>query len=165
MPELNARREAFCRALIKGMSAAQAWAKAGYDARGRSAEANASRLLTNAAVQARLNELRTQAGEKAVAEASEAWIVEQAVLLYKRCMQQVAVLDADGNETGEYRFEPGPAVRALDLLARRLGLYAERHEVDQTIKIIAGQPLTEEEWEKKHRPQLPAPGAGNGKAH
>ena len=42
---LNARQEAFARGLAEGMSQRQAYAAAGYDCKGRTADDNASRLL------------------------------------------------------------------------------------------------------------------------
>jgi hypothetical protein len=63
MPVLdNARHERFAQALAKGMSATDAYTKAGYSG-DRTA---ASRLSTNVNVQARLLELKTKSAEKTV---------------------------------------------------------------------------------------------------
>ena len=58
--KLNARQEAFCRGLAEGKSQQQAYIDAGYDGdiRERTAEASASRLLSNAKVAARVRNCR-----------------------------------------------------------------------------------------------------------
>src|SRR6476659_4082233 len=66
---LTARQEAFCRGLAKGLPASRAYVEAGYDARNNAAEANASRLLRNAKVAARLADLQRQAAHKAAVTA------------------------------------------------------------------------------------------------
>jgi phage terminase small subunit len=55
---LNARQEAFARGLAEGMSQRQAYMAAGYGCKGTTADENASRLLGNAKVAARVSELR-----------------------------------------------------------------------------------------------------------
>jgi len=63
MPTLkNIKHENFCQQLVRGLAlgwtAGAAYSRAGYRAEGRAAEVNASRLLKNAAVRARLTELQ-----------------------------------------------------------------------------------------------------------
>ena len=61
MPVLkNARHEKFAQNLAKGMSATEAYEKAGY----KLSEAHASRLAGNGKVQARIAELQNRAAEK-----------------------------------------------------------------------------------------------------
>jgi phage terminase small subunit len=68
---LNARQEAFCQNLAKGMSQEAAYEAAGYTARGDSAKVNASRLLlTNADVASRVRELQEASAEEAVVDAA-----------------------------------------------------------------------------------------------
>jgi hypothetical protein len=65
--KLNARQERFVQNLVaKGMNAAAAYGAAGYSAkRAGAVRANASRLLTNANVKARVAEMQRQAAQKA----------------------------------------------------------------------------------------------------
>ena len=65
----NSRHEAFVRALLEGKSARAAYIAAGYKAAG--AEANASRLIRNHKVAARITELKAKAAEGAVATARQ----------------------------------------------------------------------------------------------
>jgi hypothetical protein len=70
MPPLrNAKHETFCRSLVKnarnGMNQRAAYIAAGYAARGDSADACASRLLSSAKVRHRMHELVTPPTQKA----------------------------------------------------------------------------------------------------
>jgi phage terminase small subunit len=65
----NSRHEAFARAILQGKSGREAYIAAGYKAAG--AEANASRLIRNDKVSARIAELKGKAAEGAVATARQ----------------------------------------------------------------------------------------------
>lgn len=67
MPVLpDPQHEAFAQNLAKGMAQYDAYMAAGYKAKGNAAKVNASRLLTNANVRARVTELTEKAAEKVV---------------------------------------------------------------------------------------------------
>jgi phage terminase small subunit len=71
MPILrNNRHEAFARAIVEGSSGRAAYCAAGYRAKGVVADANASRLLTNAKVSARIAELKGLAAQASTVEAT-----------------------------------------------------------------------------------------------
>jgi phage terminase small subunit len=65
-PLKNARHERFAQELAKGKSQSEAYKSAGYSADGNSAEVNAARLLRNAKVSARVEELKGKAAERTV---------------------------------------------------------------------------------------------------
>ncbi|MGO4738631.1 terminase small subunit [Bosea sp. 2KB_26] len=66
MPVLtNARHEAFAQAIVKGAPASVAYKASGYGASGNSAEAAASRLLSDVKVAKRIAELQSKAARKA----------------------------------------------------------------------------------------------------
>lgn len=70
MPSLeNARHEAFARGIVEGKAAGAAYVAAGYKPAG--AEANASRLIRNDKVAARIAELKAEAAKGAVATAQQ----------------------------------------------------------------------------------------------
>ena len=72
MPALkNARHEAFCLALLEGKTQADAYIAAGYKANDAAARANGSKLLTNANIASRIEELKDKAAEGAVMSARE----------------------------------------------------------------------------------------------
>ena len=66
----NSRHEAFARAIVAGNSGRAAYVAAGYRAQGAVADANASRLLGNAKVSARIAELKGIAAQASTVEAT-----------------------------------------------------------------------------------------------
>ena len=89
----NSRHEAFVRALLEGKSARAAYIAAGYKAAG--AEANASRLIRNDKVAARLAELKGKAAEGAVATRRE--VLEQLTKIGLANMQDYMRIGPDGS--------------------------------------------------------------------
>ena len=69
------------------------------------------------------------------------WVLNQAVKLHNRCMQGEPVLDRDGNETGEWKFEHAGANKSLELIGKHVNVQAftEKqvseitHKVDETL--------------------------------
>jgi phage terminase small subunit len=59
----SAKHEAFARAIVEGKSGREAYRTAGYKADGAAADVNASRLLRDAQVSARIAELKDQAAK------------------------------------------------------------------------------------------------------
>lgn len=55
-------------------------------------------------------------------------LVRKFKAIHDRCMQEVPVLDHEGNKTGEFRFEPNPACKALENIGRIKGLYEKDNE-------------------------------------
>src|SRR3954451_7500159 len=66
-PLPSPRHELFAQAVASGMSASKSYALAYYRPRNRATRASAARLLTNANVQRRIDELRVEAAEQAKA--------------------------------------------------------------------------------------------------
>ncbi|MGO7259509.1 terminase small subunit [Rhizobium johnstonii] len=107
----NSRHEAFCRAVVRGESAAGAYANI-YRANGRTAEVNGSKLLRNAVVSKRITELQGTAAQ--------------------RTTKTVESLVNDLDETIAFAREcrnPAAMVAAINAQARLLGLMVERSEV------------------------------------
>jgi len=73
--ELTAQQEKFKNNLLKGMDQTTAYEKAGYKARGKSAEAAASRLLSNVKFKAEYEKANDRAAKRA--EISRARIMEE----------------------------------------------------------------------------------------
>jgi phage terminase small subunit len=71
MPILfNAKHEAFARAIVEGKSGGAAYRAVGYKAKDAAADANASRLLRNAKVSARIAELKGEAAQATIVTAA-----------------------------------------------------------------------------------------------
>ena len=91
MPILrNNRHEAFARAIVEGSSGRAAYGAAGYRAKGVVADANASRLLTNAKVSARIAELKGLAAQASTVEATRV-LTELAKLAFANMLDYMRV--------------------------------------------------------------------------
>ncbi len=107
MPALaNSRHEAFARALVKGMAAGPAYVAAGYAPKG--ADQNASALIRNHKVGARIAELKAEAAQGAVMAAQET---------LERITAR-ARSDAEGLEALQ--------LKALELMGKHHVLFAEK---------------------------------------
>ncbi len=116
---INTRQEAFAQNLVaKGMNATAAYKAAGYAAKHDSAiRADASRLLTNANVKARVAELQREAAENAVVTAESV-----------AAELDIAFQLAFANK------QAAACVAAAMGKAKLFGLIVDRAEVEQTIK-------------------------------
>ena len=109
------------------LNATQAAIRAGYSA--RTARAQGSRLLTNVDVQERVRELQAARAERVQIDAD--WVLARLVENVERAMQKTAAeVDQEGNIT-KYRYEGSVANKALELIARHLGMLRDR--VDLTV--------------------------------
>jgi len=91
----NAKHEAFARAIVEGKQGREAYRAAGYSAKPAAAETNASRLLRNAQVSARIDELKAAAAEGAVATARQ--VLEELTKIGLSNMQDYMRAGADGD--------------------------------------------------------------------
>ncbi|MDA1330776.1 MAG: terminase small subunit [Chloroflexi bacterium] len=89
-----------------------------------SAQEQASRLLSNVKVQAAIQE-RFEA-RRARVEIDQDFVLEGLRENYNRAMQATPVLDREGKETGEWRWNGSVANKALELLGRHLGMYTDK---------------------------------------
>jgi phage terminase small subunit len=97
MPALrNARHEGFAQEIAMGVSAATAYVRAGYKAKGHSVDVAASRLLKNVDVLARIDEIRTPIVEEALSTAgvtTHRVIRELELLAFSNFLDYVVVRD------------------------------------------------------------------------
>lgn len=108
----NQRHEIFAQRIAQGNSATQAYIKAGYTAKGNSAEAAASRLLSDVKVRDRVAEL--QSGSAQQAEITIA------------SLTQMYLSDRElAYEVGQ----PAAARGAADSLAKLYGLFVDKKEI------------------------------------
>ena len=120
MPILNnSRHERFAQELAKGQSATAAYRSAGYDAKGASAHVNAARLLRNARVKARVDELMAEGAERAGVTV-EAVVRELAKIGFSDIRKVVhwtgtEIVDEVDGEDGEGG-EPHVVIRAANLV-------------------------------------------------
>ncbi len=138
MPEQhNVKHELFCRALVAGKTADQAYQDAGYKA----SRAHASRLAAKGNIRQRVSEIH---GDVAVAESvDKAWVL--------RKMRELYVLTSTPKE-GEPTWSPATARGVLDMFGKELGMFIDRKIIgikrledmgDDELRLIAGQVIEE----------------------
>lgn len=152
---MNERQRKFCLLVFEGMSATQAYIKAGYKTDGHAAETSSSRLMKSLGVQQYLAELQNRIAENFTPNAirvvvDRQWVMDKLVENVQRCMQAIPVLDAEGNPSGNWTWNPAGANKALELLGTEIGMFIERTEIDQTVKIISDKPMSKAEWAERY---------------
>jgi len=108
----NRKHELFAQALAKGENASSAYRASGYSATGNSAEAAASRLLSDVKVQARVAELQERA----------------AIRTEKTVADLVTMLEEDRILAREVE-QPSAAISAVMGMGKLLGLVKDKTEL------------------------------------
>jgi hypothetical protein len=75
------------------------------------------------------------------------WVLARLVDNVERALQ---LGEAGGGETARGKYDGSVANRALELLGKELGMFTERSDNQHTPHDISDQPLTPEEWAKRH---------------
>ncbi len=158
MPILkNARHERFAHNLAKGMSATEAYEKAGYKATGHSAEVAGARLLRNVEVRNRIAELMAPAikatelsVERVLAEMKRLAFYDMTAVLEvtdgKITMRDPASLPEDlrraivgikpVGDGLQYECKFADKQKALDSLARHLQMFKDNVIVENVFRIV-----------------------------
>jgi phage terminase small subunit len=123
---LTAAQEAYCRARAMGMSAREAIDASNAGIRLKTAHT----WETAIPIKQRISELAEMATKNAILKTGldRQYVISNLMTITERCMQSEPVLDKQGNETGEYAFDSGGAIRALQLLGQELGMFKPRDE-------------------------------------
>lgn len=131
------KQELFAEEYIVDLNGTQAAIRAGYSQ--KTASVQSARLLGKANVQAKIAELKAIRSQETGINAR--WVLEQAVKLHKRCMQEEKVTDKDGEATGEYRFEHAGAAKSLELIGRHVDVKAFVDKVESEMTLKVDEPL------------------------
>lgn len=137
MPKLkNPRWEEFAKQKAIGQKNADAYFAAGFEvngkkgsARRRTASNRACRLTReHPEIDARIEELTTKAREDAIERSTldRNYVLDKLKANIERASQAIPVLDRDGRETGEYKFDGAVVNRGSELLGKELGMFADR---------------------------------------
>ena len=112
---LTAQQQLLISLYMKSMNKTQSAKDAGY---------SSTSVFDNASVKAAINEQLTIRAQRLRVGAD--WVLAEAVKVYNRCMQQelVTVNDLDGLPNGEFKFDPGNAIRALKLIGKHIDIKA-----------------------------------------
>ncbi len=123
--KLTKRQSAFVTEYLVDLNAKQAAIRAGYSKR-TAKQIGFENLTKPYLVEAVLAAI----GERAKrTEFDQDWVIEMLVENVRRSMTQIPVLDIDGKETGEWRYQGTVANRSLELLGKHLGMFPNRHEL------------------------------------
>ncbi len=138
MPDLkNVRHELFCRGLVAGKTADQAYQNAGY----KPSRAHASRLAAKGTIRQRVSELLQSVAQAATVD--RAWVLQQMRDLHEK----TTAAPAEGPT-----WSPATAKGVLELVGKELGLFVERKIIgirrldemgDDELRQIAGQVIEE----------------------
>ena len=130
---LNPKQEAFCLHYAKTGNATEAYKKAGYKGKGRSAENAASRLLGNVGVQARLRELAEEVKKPAIMGIEE--MQERLSAIARRETFEDTVTPK--GMIVRTRVKEADAIKAITQLAKMQGV-AENVNLNISIPVITG---------------------------
>lgn len=126
-PLTNQRHELFAQGLAAGKTADEAYAAAGY----KPNRGNASVLKSNQSISDRVAEILGASAKRV--EIDQAWVLKQLVDNVERGLQKVPVMEPDGDggwvESGTWKYEGTVVNKALELIGKHLGMFAEKHEV------------------------------------
>lgn len=129
----NPKHEQFAVLVAGGMTATEAYVRAGYSR--KTAQKNAARFTANEGIKARVAELHSMVVAKAIdlTAINEAYVLAGIAEMTERCMQHRPVLQdgkpvmvdvGDGKKVAAaYRFDPQGAARGYYMLGQRLNLW------------------------------------------
>lgn len=116
---LNEKQKMFCNEYIIDFNGTQAAIRVGYSK--KTANRIASENLSKLDIQEYIKELIDNRNKRTQITQDE--VVADIIKVKNRCMQNEAILDKDGNETGVYKFDSTGANKALDMLMKHTGGY------------------------------------------
>lgn len=126
--DLPLNQKFFVEEWVKDRNGKRAAIAAGYSE--KTAEAQASRLLTNVKVRAYADALLEKISKKNLVDAE--YVISTIKNTVERCQQAEPVMIKDGDEwveTGEYQFDSRGVLKGCELLGKHLKLFTEKTEV------------------------------------
>lgn len=138
---LSVKQENFCIAYAKSGNARQAYKDAGYSVRNdRTADANASRLLTNANIKERLAELAEEAKNESIADITE---MQQKLtsIIRQEAEEEVIVVVSTGDFMTEAKImTKKPAIKdvisAIEKLGKMQGAFSENVNLNGNVGVV-----------------------------
>ena len=128
MPKLTDRQKEFVRQSLVALNATKAAIRAGYSE--RTAYSVGQRLLKNVEIQRAV--AAAQAKRARRVEVTQDYVLSNLVEVVERTMQRAPVLDRKGEQVTDeegravWTFDPKNANRALELLGKHLGIFADK---------------------------------------
>lgn len=128
MPKLTDKQTAFVREYLVDLNATQAAIRAGYSE--RTAYSVGQRLLKNVEIQRAVAAAQAQRARRV--EVTQDYVLANLVEIVERTMQRAPVLDRKGEQVTDeegravWTFDAKGANRALELLGKHLGIFADK---------------------------------------
>lgn len=122
---MTPRQERFVQEYLVDLNATQAAIRAGYAKRG--AEVTGHRLLRNPKIQCAIQAAQKRR-EKRV-EITQDFVLQGLLENFHRSMEEMPVLDHQGEPIGFFKYDGRVALRSLELLGKHLGMFREKVEV------------------------------------
>lgn len=138
---LSVKQEMFCLEYAKSGNQRQAYFAAGYKCKSdEAADANASRLLRNDKVKARLAEIAEEIKNASIADITE---MQQTLtsIIRQQLEEEVIVIESTGDFMSEARkMEKKPAIRdvinAINTLGKMQGLFTDNVNVKGVVPVV-----------------------------
>ena len=122
--KLTAKQEFFCKEYLVDLNATQAAIRAGYSE--KTAKDMACQNLAKPYLADYIAELMAERSKRTAIDAD--WVLMSAKKVFDRCMQEEAVTDREGNETGQFKFEHSGANKSLEIIGRHVKVKAFDNE-------------------------------------
>lgn len=139
MVKFTAKQQMFIDEYLVDLNGTQAAIRAGYSE--KTAGVQASRLLANVNIRARIEELKKTRADRLNLDAY--WVLKRLMDISDRAMQQEPVMEFDYVEqrlvpTGEYQFDSSGANKATELIGKHLGMFEEtvKHEGELNVTFV-----------------------------
>lgn len=129
MAELSDKQKRFVEEYLIDCNATQAAIRAGYSQK-RASELG-YQLLQKTTVQQTIQKAMDERAKRT--EITADYVLQGLKTVADRCMKGEPIIDREGNETGEWRFDSGGANRALELLGKHLKLFTDKVEHSGTV--------------------------------
>jgi len=132
------KQDRFAEEYVVDLNAGAAAIRAGYAV--TRAKQTGWRLLQDERIQKKIQTLKAERTERTGYNAD--YVLYRAAEIVERCMQREAILDKDGNPTGEYKFDSAGACKALKLLGDHVDINAFKKADDNGVPIDQNWVLT-----------------------
>lgn len=134
---MRPRQAVFVAEYLLDLNATAAALRAGYSA--KTAYSQGQRLLKNVEVQRAVTEAQMNRAKSTLIDAD--YVLNKIRETVERCSQGEPVLDREGNETGEWRFDSSGVLKGCELLGKHLGMFKDKEPAndsgDRIVKAIA----------------------------